>query len=203
MGEQVGAPTFRLPDHRGEPDLLLAERSDLAIDPGEGVADDRPALGLIAARPEPSPVASSGCVVLEQLADLGEAEPRVVAEALDEAQALDVIVVEEPIRALGAGGGLEQADLLVVPDRPRRQAEDGRNLLDAEEWRVRHAGARLGFRVVVIEMAHGTPMIAEPYRSRKGSGSFAASDARAMACRTRARWRCPDAPVNLSITAGE
>ena len=78
----------------------------------------------------------AGRLVLEQLADLGEAEAGVVAEALDEPQPLDVVLVVQAVVAVGSGGRLEQPELLVVADRPGRQAERRRDLLDPQQWRA-------------------------------------------------------------------
>lgn len=140
VGLQMGATALGLGDHRLEPADLLAEARDLPVDPGERVANDRLALVGVARRSEALTVAGTGGLVLEQLADLGEAEPGVVAEALDEPKAIEVILVVEPVRALGAGGGLEHPELLVVANRAGGQPDLGRDLLDPEEvrrrWRV-------------------------------------------------------------------
>ena len=82
-------------------------------------------------------------------ADLGEAEPGVVAEVLDEPQPLDVVVVVEAVVAVAPGGRREEADLLVVADRPGRQAERRGDLLDPQQ-----ALGRSG-RGGVVEVAHG------------------------------------------------
>ena len=84
-------------------------------------------------RAEALAIALAGGLVLEQLADLGQAEPGVVAQLLDEAQSLQVGGIEQAVRAVAAGGRLEQADLFVVADRAGRQAGLGRDLLDPEE----------------------------------------------------------------------
>src|SRR6185369_17977547 len=94
--------------HRLEPADLVAETRDLAIDPDERVLDDRGPLVGIVRRAEALSIAGASGLVLEELADLGQAEPGVVAEALDEPEALEVVVVVEAVRAFGAGGGLEQ-----------------------------------------------------------------------------------------------
>ena len=52
---------------------------------------------------EAGPVVRSGGLVLEELADLGQAEPGVVAEALDEPQAVEVVGVVEAVGALATG----------------------------------------------------------------------------------------------------
>ncbi len=79
-------------------------------------------------------------LVLEQLADLGQREPRVVAQPADEAEPLQVLGVVQAVGALGAGGRGEQPDLLVVADRPRRETGLGGDLLDAQEARRRRCG---------------------------------------------------------------
>ena len=129
----MGPPGVGVGDHRLEPVGLGAQRGDLAVDPGERVLDDRPPLGGIVRLAEPGPVAGPGRLVLEELGDLGQAEPGVVAEALDVAQAVEVVGVVQPVVAVGAGGRLEQPDLLVVADRARGQPDLGRDLLDPEE----------------------------------------------------------------------
>ena len=90
---------------------------------------------------EPLAIAFAGGLVLEQLADLGEREPRVVAEAADEQQALEVGLVVEPVIATGARRRLEQADLLVVADRARRQPGLRRHLVDAQQPGRRWGGS--------------------------------------------------------------
>jgi hypothetical protein len=97
VGLEVRASALGLLDHAGKSIHLRAQRRDLALDPGEGVVDDRSPLGGILRRPEPVPVPRSGFVVLEELADLGEAEPGVVAKALDEPEPLEIILVVEAV----------------------------------------------------------------------------------------------------------
>ena len=75
----------------------------------------------------------AGGLVLEQLADLGQREPGVVAQAADELEPVEVGRVVQPVVAFGAGGRLEQPDLLVVADRAGRQAGLGRDLVDPQE----------------------------------------------------------------------
>ena len=101
----MGAAALRLGHHRLEASDLVAENRDLAVDPDERVLDDRGPLVGIVRRAEALTVAGASGLVLEELADLGEAEPGVVAEALDEPEALEVVVVVEPVGPLGAGGG--------------------------------------------------------------------------------------------------
>jgi hypothetical protein len=131
----VGPPVHRLGDHLLETLCLRPQRGDLAVDALDRVGKDRPPLAGVLGGSEPLAVPLAGDLVLEQLAHLGEAEPGVVAEALDEPQALEVVGVVEPVVALGAGRRLEQAQLLVVADRPRREPGLGGDLLDAEEAR--------------------------------------------------------------------
>jgi hypothetical protein len=135
VGEEVLAAALGLCDHLGQAVLLLLERLDLAVHPVEGVVHDRAPLARVARAPEAGPVAGPGGLVLEELADLGQAEARVVAQALDEPEPLDVVGVEQAVGTLRPGGRLEQSDLLVVADRPGRQAERRRDLLDPEERR--------------------------------------------------------------------
>ncbi len=68
-------------DHRVEAGSLGFERGDLAIDASAGVMDQGPAFGLVARGAEALSIALAGRLILEQLADLGEREAGVVAEA--------------------------------------------------------------------------------------------------------------------------
>src|SRR5262245_7325226 len=86
MGLEMVPAALGLDDHRLQPADLLAEAGDLAVDPGERVAQDRLALAGVARGPEPLAIAGPGGLVLEQLPDLRQAEAGVVAEALDEPQ---------------------------------------------------------------------------------------------------------------------
>src|SRR4051812_385187 len=88
-------PALGLGDHLAEAVHLRLERTDLAVHPGERVVDDRAPLDGIARRPESVPIACPGGLVLEQLADLGEAEASIVAEALDESKPVKVVFVVE------------------------------------------------------------------------------------------------------------
>ena len=100
----------------------------------------RAPLGRVVGGAEALAIALAGGLVLEQLADLGQAEAGVVAQGADEAQALEVGRIEQPVGAVGSRGGLEQADLLVVADRAGRQAGLGGDFLDAEEAWARSGG---------------------------------------------------------------
>jgi len=91
---EVAPPGPGVVDHRVEARALLLERRDLSIDPLAGVADEGPPLGLVAGRPEALSIALARRFVLQQLADLGEREPGVVAQGADEAEALEVGGVE-------------------------------------------------------------------------------------------------------------
>jgi hypothetical protein len=71
--------------------------------------------------------------VLQELADLGEREPRVVAQLLDEPEALDVGRVVQPVVALTPRRGRQQTELFVLADRARGQPELRGNPLDAHE----------------------------------------------------------------------
>ena len=128
-------------DHRLEPLDLALDRADLAVDPVERVLQDRAPFAGVAGLAEGRPVARARRLVLEQLADLGEREPGVVAQAADEPQALEVLGVVQAVGALRARGGGEEPQLLVVADRARRQAGVGGDLLDPEQAaRRRHPG---------------------------------------------------------------
>ena len=111
-------------------------------------SEERPALVAIAGLAEALAVALARGVVLEQLADLREREPGVVAQAPDELQPIEIRGVVQAVVAVRAGGRREQADLLVVADRAGRQAGLGRDLVDAQEARlgvaVRRGQGRLG-----------------------------------------------------------
>ena len=109
-------------DHGVEAATFGFQGRDLSIDSDDGVAEQGASLGVVPGGPQAHPVPFPGGLVLEQLADLGKGEPGVVAQGADEAQALEIRGVEQPIRAIRSGGGLEQADLLVIADRAARQA---------------------------------------------------------------------------------
>ena len=61
-----------------------------------------PALDRIGGLAQPFAVALAGGLVLEQLADLGEREPGVVAKAADELESVEVRGVVEAVVAIGA-----------------------------------------------------------------------------------------------------
>ena len=130
---EVAPPAAGVGDHRIEAGALGDERLDLPIDPGGRVLEQRAALGLVAGRSETLSIALARRLVLEQLADLGEREPGVVAQGADEAQALEVGRVEQAVGAVRSGGGLQEAHLFVVADRAGRQAGLGGDILDPEE----------------------------------------------------------------------
>ena len=113
------------------PEVL--EEGDLALDPRLGLGEVYAALGGIRGVCQPLAVAHAGRLVLEHLADLGEREAGVVAEALDDPQTVDVGWVVEAVVAVGAGRRGQEAHLLVVADRAGRQAELRRDLVDAQE----------------------------------------------------------------------
>src|SRR5690242_20486354 len=149
VNEKVRPTPFGVLDHRLESLRLGPKRRHLALDASEGVVEDRPPLGEVTSRAEADAVAAAGRLVLEQLRDLCQAEAGVIPEVLDEAEALDVVIVVEPVVTLAPGGRGEQAELLVIADRPRRQTEGRRDLLDAEQAAVgRGRGAD-------VEVAHG------------------------------------------------
>ena len=120
----------------GQAGGLCLEDRDLVVDPGARVQDERAPLVRVAGRLEALAIALAGVLVLEQLADLGEREAGVVAQAPDEPQALEVRGVVQAIVAVGARGRLEQTDLLVVADRAGRQAGLGGDLLDPQQRRI-------------------------------------------------------------------
>ena len=124
---------FGFVDHLGNPVRLVAERLDLAVDARQGVDEDLAALGGVLGCPKPFAVAFAGCLVLEQLADLGQREPGVVAQPADEPEPRDIGLVVQAVGALGTGGRLEEPDLLVVADGTGRQADLCGDLLDAQE----------------------------------------------------------------------
>ena len=136
MASQVAAALLGVGDHAIDPVGLALEPGDLAIEPLERVLQDGHPLVRVGRVLEPGAVALAGLLVDQELADLGQAEPGVVPEPADEAQALQVVVVEEAVRALGSGGRLEEPQLLVVANGAGRQADLGRDLRDPEEARA-------------------------------------------------------------------
>ena len=97
---EVAPPATGIGDHRVEAGTLGDEGLDLPVDAGGGVLEQRTSLGLVTGRSEPLSIALARGLVLEQLADLGEREPGVVAEGADEAQALEVGRVEQAVCAV-------------------------------------------------------------------------------------------------------
>jgi hypothetical protein len=128
MPLQVAAAALHLGKHLVDPAGLLPKADLLALDSGEGVLKDRAALPDVGRASEAGPVSLAGLLVLEELADLGKAEAGIVAEAADEAEPIEVVLVEQAVGALGAGGGLEQPELFVVADGPCGQADLTRDL---------------------------------------------------------------------------
>ena len=92
----------------GEAYGLRLEGLDLALDALARVEDERPPLGGIMGGAEALPIALAGGLVLEQLADLGEREPSLVAQLLDGAEALEIGRVVQAVRAVGSGRRLEE-----------------------------------------------------------------------------------------------
>ena len=127
-------------DHVRQAFGLGFERRDLPIDTTAGILEDRSSLPRVLGGTKALPIPLAGDLVLEQLADLGQGEARVVAELLDVAKAVEVRLVVQPVRPPERAGRLEEADLLVVPDRPSGQPGVGRHLLDT---RRRRSSARL------------------------------------------------------------
>ena len=103
------SPGLCLVDHRRQPRDLLPQAVDLAIHLGHRGQQELTPLGRVLRGPEAGTDARARRLVLEQLPDLREREPGVVAEALDEAETPEVLRVVEAIGAL----------------RPRRQARAG------------------------------------------------------------------------------
>src|SRR5690349_7597699 len=114
---KMSSTLLRGVDHLGEADGLGFERLDLSLDPVPRVIDEGAPLRRVMRRSEALAIALAGRLVLEQLADLGKREARLVAQLFDGAQSLEIGRVVEAVGALGASGGLEETDLLVVADR--------------------------------------------------------------------------------------
>src|SRR6478672_6800908 len=87
MGIEVAAPVSGLGDHLGESSGLGLEDVDLSIDPSTRIEDQRPTLVRVATRAESFAVPLANRLVLQQSPDLGEREPRVIAQTLDETEA--------------------------------------------------------------------------------------------------------------------
>ena len=115
-------------------------------------------------------------------------------------QALEVRRVEQAVGAVGAGGRLEQPDLLVVADRARRQAGLGGDLLDAQEARLdgRRGTSVTGQRyhnldvdVKVRPGRHGRPDRARRDHARRGAVVQRSGSGRdpAVATGGRSAWR--------------
>ena len=85
-------------DHRRQPGGLGFERRDLAIHPIPGVKDQRASLIGVLRGLQALAVALAGELVLQELADLGEREPSVVTQALDEPESLEVARVVQTVR---------------------------------------------------------------------------------------------------------
>jgi len=148
VGGEVPAAVAGGFDHRGQAGGLALERLDLAVHPIDRVHEDRASLVGVAGRAEALAVALAGRLVLEELADLGEAEPGVVAQAADVAQPLEVGLVVEAVVALGSGSGLEEPALLVIADGSGRQARLGGDLVDPKE--ARGVGRGHGHRATIV-----------------------------------------------------
>ena len=128
----VGGARPRRSSRRAGRAWLRASRSGDRPGPGRR-RRSAPAARSGPGRAEALAVALARGLVLQQLADLGEREPGVVAQAPDEPQALEIGRVVEAVGAIRPGGRLQQADLLVVADRPGRQAGLGGDFLDAQQ----------------------------------------------------------------------
>ena len=116
---EMGAAVSRCLDHLGESYGLRLEGLDLALDALARVEDECPPLGRIMGGAEALPIAFAGGLVLEQLADLGEREPSLVAQLLDGAEALEIGRVVEAVRAFRSSRRLEQ------PASPRSSGSTG------------------------------------------------------------------------------
>ena len=136
------AARLGLVDHGCESRCLCLEDLDLAVDPHARIGEKRAALGWIAGLPQALAISFACRVVLEQLADLGQRETSVVAQASNEQQALEVRLVVQPVVTVGPGGRFQQPDFLVVADSPRGQAGLGGHLVDAQEPRFGRVGHR-------------------------------------------------------------
>src|SRR5207248_175961 len=70
---EMAAPILRRLDHRFESGNLAAQRRDLPVDPGNAVMEHSAALSSASAGAEPRSIRGACRLVLEQLADLGQA----------------------------------------------------------------------------------------------------------------------------------
>src|SRR4051812_22558699 len=104
MGIEMSGTRSRLLDHRGESRGLALEDLDLMLRPGAGLDDEVSTLVGIAGLAVALAVALAGGIVLEQLADLGEREAGVVAQAADELEPIEIRGVVQPVVAVRAGG---------------------------------------------------------------------------------------------------
>src|SRR5581483_7562889 len=101
--------------------------------------DDTEPLRLRGSRAKAPPEHRPFLLGLDELLQLVEREVEQVAEALELRQALDVCFVVEAMRSLRPLAAGQEADLLVVADRARRDADALRHLADAD-----HAAASSG-----------------------------------------------------------
>src|SRR5690349_20859879 len=127
------SPDLRGVDHIREADGLRLESLDLALDAVARVIDQCEPLTRVVRGAESFAIALPSGLVLQQLADLGEREARLVAQLLDRPQTLEIRRVVQAVGAFRTGRGLEETDFFVVPDRARRQAGLCGDLLDLEE----------------------------------------------------------------------
>src|SRR5664280_1945337 len=112
---------------------LALEGLDLALEAGDALALDPPTLGRIGRGMERGMAPLPRCLILEQLGNLREREARIVAQTFDEAQALQVGLVEEAIVTLGTGSRPKQSDLFVVAHGSGCQPGLRRGLVDVQE----------------------------------------------------------------------
>src|SRR6266516_1082857 len=150
----VAKPPRNPPTLRGELSLegadLVAPAPDeleLAVDVADRLGEDlAPAGGVVHSLAPFAPQRRPRALDARQLAELLERHAEQILEAQELAEALDVIALVEAVRAgLAAARAGQEADLLVVADRPRRRSGRLRRLADAHEpllaW---HPSALLG-----------------------------------------------------------
>ena len=76
---EVFAPGESIVDHRGQTCDLVAQAADLPVHLGHGSQQDLAPLGWVGGRPETDTQLSTRRLVLEQVADLGQREPGILA----------------------------------------------------------------------------------------------------------------------------
>ena len=139
MPVKVPAAVFGVGQHPVESVALGPEGVDLPNRAVARIDQQGTALARVSGGPKTLSIALADRLVLQQLPDLEEAETGVVAELLDEPQALQVARVEQAVGPVRAARRLQQAELLVVTDGPGGKAGLSRDFLDAAK-----AGGRIG-----------------------------------------------------------